>query len=205
MSGGGKLEESLNNARKKIVKKYMRVKRHEQKNNARDGSSDTMLAEGSEVENITPSSDVIPDSVVSKSVMYKKKEDEKTETVIPSWYKPSKKYKHAEREADSDGIAILAEGCRGVESALAEFEEAADAAENKPKQKREKGGVRASVLKPIKFIPFNPNVTYQYWDDPNEICARLKLLVSSQNAGNTNHTQEIDSILEELSERGLIS
>lgn len=55
------------------------------------------------------------------------------------------------------------------------------------------------------FIPYIPNITYEYWDDPNELCKRLRLLISSQNAGNTNHTQEINSIIEELSERGIIS
>lgn len=60
-------------------------------------------------------------------------------------------------------------------------------------------------LRKSTFIPYNPNVTYEYWDDPNELCERLKMLISSQNAGNTNHIQEIDSIIEELSERGLIS
>lgn len=41
-------------------------------------------------------------------------------------------------------------------------------------------------------------------DNPNEICERLKLLVSSKTAGNSNHNQEINSILEELRERHLI-
>lgn len=54
------------------------------------------------------------------------------------------------------------------------------------------------------FIPYIPNITYEYWDDPNELCKRLRLLIASQNAGNTNHTQEINSIIEELSERGII-
>lgn len=60
-------------------------------------------------------------------------------------------------------------------------------------------------LRKSPFIPYKPNVTYEYWDDPNELCERLKILMSSQNAGNTNHAQEIDSIIEELNERGLIS
>lgn len=178
MSGGGKLEDSLNNARKKIVKKYMRVSsRRGQKNN-----SDVMLADGGEV---TPSSD----SAVTKTVMQTKQKEEK-EKVIPSWHK---------HEADSTSDTILAEECGGVESTVP------DAAENKPKKNVKRNAVGASMIKPIKFIPFNPNVTYQYWDDPNEICERLKLLIASQNAGNTNHTQEIDSILEELGERGLIA
>lgn len=45
---------------------------------------------------------------------------------------------------------------------------------------------------------------YVYFDDINELCERLKLLIASQHAGNTNHTNEIASILEELRECGII-
>lgn len=54
------------------------------------------------------------------------------------------------------------------------------------------------------FIPYSENIVYEYWDDPNELCERLKLLLSSKSAGNTNHDQEINSIIEELKERGII-
>lgn len=57
-----------------------------------------------------------------------------------------------------------------------------------------------------EFIPYknNSNVIYEYFDDPNELCDRLRLLVSSKLAGNTNHKQEINSIVQELRELGLI-
>lgn len=45
---------------------------------------------------------------------------------------------------------------------------------------------------------------YVYWNNPNELCERLKLLFASEQAGNTGHTNEINSILEELVEAGLI-
>lgn len=54
------------------------------------------------------------------------------------------------------------------------------------------------------FIPYNPNIVYEYFDNPNELCDRLRLLVSSRSAGNTNHSQEINSIIEELRELELI-
>lgn len=54
------------------------------------------------------------------------------------------------------------------------------------------------------FVPYNENIVYEYYDDPNELCDRLQLLVSSQSAGNSNHNQEINSILEELRERNII-
>lgn len=54
------------------------------------------------------------------------------------------------------------------------------------------------------FIPYNQNIVYEYYDDPNDLCNRLRLLMSSQGAGNTNHNQEINSILGELYERGII-
>lgn len=57
-----------------------------------------------------------------------------------------------------------------------------------------------------EFIPYknSSNVIYEYFDDPNELCDRLRLLVSSKLAGNTNHKQEINSIVQELRELGLI-
>lgn len=54
------------------------------------------------------------------------------------------------------------------------------------------------------FIPYNPNIVYEYYDNPNELCDRLRLLYASQIAGNSNHSQEINSISEELRERGII-
>lgn len=45
---------------------------------------------------------------------------------------------------------------------------------------------------------------YVYWDDPNELVERLKLLMASQNAGHTGHLNEINSIIEEMWERRII-
>jgi hypothetical protein len=45
---------------------------------------------------------------------------------------------------------------------------------------------------------------YEYWDDPNELVARLRLLLSSQSAGNNSHQNEILSIVEELREANII-
>lgn len=56
-----------------------------------------------------------------------------------------------------------------------------------------------------EFIPYSQNVVYEYYDDPNELCQRLRLLLSSKSAGNSNHDQEINSIIEELRERKIIS
>ena len=43
-----------------------------------------------------------------------------------------------------------------------------------------------------------------YWNDPNELVDRLRLLLSSKAAGNTSVSNEIISIFEELLEAGLI-
>lgn len=43
-----------------------------------------------------------------------------------------------------------------------------------------------------------------YWDDPNELIERLKILIASRDAGNSNHDNEILSIIEELKEAGII-
>lgn len=45
---------------------------------------------------------------------------------------------------------------------------------------------------------------YIYWDDPNELVERLKLLIAERSAGNMNHDNEIQSIIEELREAQLI-
>lgn len=43
-----------------------------------------------------------------------------------------------------------------------------------------------------------------YWNDPNELIDRLRLLIASQQAGHSNHNNEIISIIEELREEGII-
>jgi hypothetical protein len=53
------------------------------------------------------------------------------------------------------------------------------------------------------FVNLN-SVRYEYWDDPNELVDRLRLLVASHQAGNTNVNNEIISIIEELREAGII-
>lgn len=55
------------------------------------------------------------------------------------------------------------------------------------------------ILKNIK-----KNTELVYWDDPNELVDRLKLLIASKTAGNTNLDNEILSIIEELKEAGVI-
>lgn len=45
---------------------------------------------------------------------------------------------------------------------------------------------------------------YTYWDDPNELVNRLRLLISSKTAGHTGHENEIISIIEELREAKII-
>ena len=45
---------------------------------------------------------------------------------------------------------------------------------------------------------------YIYWDDPNELVERLRLLIAETSAGNENHVNEIQSIIEELREAKFI-
>lgn len=49
------------------------------------------------------------------------------------------------------------------------------------------------------------DVDYVYWDDPNELVERLKLLLASRDAGNTGVGNEIVSIIEELRESGVLN
>lgn len=55
------------------------------------------------------------------------------------------------------------------------------------------------------FIPYNENIVHEFYDDPNELCERLHLLIASKAAGNSNHSQEINSIIAELRESGIIA
>lgn len=66
----------------------------------------------------------------------------------------------------------------------------------------------SSETKSGGYIPmckkYKSDTDYIFWDDPNELIERLKLLLASQSAGNTNHDNEILSIIEELKEAGII-
>lgn len=56
----------------------------------------------------------------------------------------------------------------------------------------------------FKVVNKAESFNYTYWDDPNELVDRLRLLLSSQSAGHTNHNNEIISIIEELHEAKII-
>lgn len=57
------------------------------------------------------------------------------------------------------------------------------------------GGVSGSGI-----LLTNSQPQYIYYDDPNELVDRLRTLLASQQAGNTAHADEINSIMEELNE-----
>lgn len=50
----------------------------------------------------------------------------------------------------------------------------------------------------------NNKLDYIYWDDPNELVQRLRLLIASEQAGNNSHQNEINSLIEELQEAQII-
>lgn len=55
------------------------------------------------------------------------------------------------------------------------------------------------------YLPVTRNkIDYIYWNDPNELVARLYLLKSAEEAGNNGLSGEIASIEEELREEGII-
>lgn len=54
------------------------------------------------------------------------------------------------------------------------------------------------------FKKLNHNIDHVYWDDPNELVSRLRLLNAEKQAGNNNHENEIISIMEELREAQII-
>ena len=63
----------------------------------------------------------------------------------------------------------------------------------------------AGVTRLSSIMKLNNNaIDYVHWDDPNELVDRLRLLEASRRAGNDAHGNEIQSIIEELREAGLI-
>lgn len=57
---------------------------------------------------------------------------------------------------------------------------------------------------PYKIARQNVLTDYVYWDNPNELVDRLRLLIAETSAGNQNHVNEIHSIIEELREAEII-
>lgn len=53
-------------------------------------------------------------------------------------------------------------------------------------------------------LSLNTSNNYKYWNNADELCDRLRLLLASQAAGNNAHGNEIISIYEELYEAGII-
>lgn len=72
----------------------------------------------------------------------------------------------------------------------------------------EKNKSKSSVKSHEGFSLMNLNrqkTNYVFWDDPNELVSRLRLLIASKNAGNNNHNNEIISLIEELKEANIIA
>jgi hypothetical protein len=77
-----------------------------------------------------------------------------------------------------------------------------------------KGYKYVNIIKPLMkketeisgsgMLLTNNNIDYVYWDSPDELCDRLRLLLASNKAGNSGHMNEINSIIEELRENGII-
>lgn len=69
---------------------------------------------------------------------------------------------------------------------------------------KKKGGALNTLQTDYMIHDRNEKKHLTYWDDPNELVERLKLLVASQSAGHTGHNNEIMSIIEELREAKII-
>lgn len=76
---------------------------------------------------------------------------------------------------------------------------------DKRSTKKSGASLKKQLQTDYKIVMPNDEINYTYWDDPNELVDRLRLLLSSTAAGHTGHTNEIISIIEELGEAKLIS
>ncbi len=69
-----------------------------------------------------------------------------------------------------------------------------------------KKGIKNQIRSGLK-VPLNSNYQYVYYDDPNELVDRLKLLYGEQMAGNINNPtiiNEFQEIIQELRELGIV-
>ena len=64
--------------------------------------------------------------------------------------------------------------------------------------------VKRSVAGEGYMVTNSSPINYMYWNDPNELIDRLRLLDSAVQAGNMSHINEIESIIEELREAKII-
>lgn len=69
----------------------------------------------------------------------------------------------------------------------------------KPLIQKKGAGIESEYMEVL-----NRKIDYRYWDDPNELVERLRLLLLSKSAGHTGHDNEILSIIEELREAKII-
>lgn len=130
--------------------------------------------------------------------------------VIPSKVKPSRKTSEkvviSPEDFDEDGYYVgLATKRRAIEVKKKELKLVRPRTTRQ--KKRDKDSlklVHSGKCLQRKFIPYNENIVYEYYGNPNELCERLKLLIASKSVGNTNHDQEINSIIEELRENHVI-
>lgn len=73
-------------------------------------------------------------------------------------------------------------------------------------RKHRKSIMLGDGLPDLSMKKFNTcNNMLSYWNDPNELVDRLRLLISSKSAGHTGHNNEIISIIEELREANIIA
>lgn len=65
-------------------------------------------------------------------------------------------------------------------------------------------GIKKKIIDSHRNVLPNVKIEYKYWDNVNELCDRLQLLIASKQAGHTGHDNEIISIIEELREARVI-
>lgn len=126
--------------------------------------------------------------------------------------KHEKNYNHARRDASFDDLSRVAKH-KLVEDGIDDIEDLGGPSSNKvrtgPKRPGigKKGGGKGLANMNILQLGNGrscPNM-YKYWNNVNELVARLRLLVSSRSSGHTSHDNEILSIIEELREADIIT
>lgn len=143
--------------------------------------------------------------VHSKRIPFRASEKREAKVQLTS-AKDKKKKAESIQKSDANDTILISSGESSTPSSPTYDTTGDDSSDGETMSKQRVKKKRGSGLFSPELMRHNRNehVSYTYWDDPNELVERLRLLMASQAAGHTGHTNEIASIVEELREACLI-
>lgn len=73
-----------------------------------------------------------------------------------------------------------------------------------PQQEKGKPEIQTAYIKDSVLLKPSSKIEYKFYSNINKLIVRLKLLVDHTLAGNDEHKEEIEAILNELQDKGFI-